>query len=84
MNANLRSFANDTRISKSLNTTHSTHHLQTALGQMCVWAEDNNMIFNGEKLELLNFGKSDRSFHYTYQGKQIDDKEECKRSVNHF
>lgn len=84
MNANLRSFANDTRISKSLNTTHSTHHLQTALGQMCVWAEDNNMIFNGEKLKLLNFGKSDRSFHYAHQGKQIDDKEECKRSVNHF
>ena len=31
------------------------------------------MLFNGDKFELLNFGKSVRTFHYeTSQGKQIE------------
>ena len=41
-------------------------------------AKVNNMLFNRDKFELFNLGKSDRTFHYeTPQGKQI----EAKKSV---
>ena len=44
-----------------------------------IWAEDNNMIFNGDKSELLNFGKSAKTFHYeTPQGKQTEVKESAR------
>ena len=43
-NANLGSFADDTRICQSLDTTHSPQNLQTALDQIYIWAEDNNML----------------------------------------
>ena len=29
-----------------------------------IWAEENNMLFNGDKFKLLNFRKSTRTFHY--------------------
>ena len=44
-NANLGSFADDTRICQSLDTTHSPQNLQTALDQIYIWGEDNNMLF---------------------------------------
>ena len=69
-NANLGSFKDNIRTWHLLNITHAPKHLQTALDQICIWAEDNNMLFNGEKFELLNFGKSARKFNYgTPQGK---------------
>ena len=37
------------------------------------------MLFNGDKFELLNFGKSASTFHYeTLQGKQIEAKESVR------
>ena len=37
------------------------------------------MVFNGDKFELLNFGKSARAFHYEIpQGKQIEAKERVR------
>ena len=40
-----------------------------------IWAEDNNMLFNRDTFELLNFRKSARSFYYeTPPGKQIQAK----------
>ena len=78
-NTNLGSTADDTRIWHLLNTTHSSQHLQAASDQICIWAEDNNMLFNGEKFELLNFGKSARTFHYeTLQGKQSEAKKNVR------
>ena len=57
-NANLGTAADIARIWQSLNTTHSPRHLQTALSQIYIWTEDNNMLFNKDRFELLNFGKS--------------------------
>ena len=78
-NTNLDSTADDTRIWHLLNTTHSSQHLQAASDQIYIWVEDNNMLFNGKKFELLNFGKSTRPFHYeTPQGKQSEAKESVR------
>ena len=66
-NANLGSFAGDKRIWRSLNTIHSLQHLQTALDQICIWAEDNNMLFNGDKFEFLNFGRSVRGLGINFE-----------------
>ena len=77
-NPNLGSFADNARTWQLINTTHCPINLQTALDQIYIWAED-NMLFNRQKFELLNFGESARSFHYeTTQGKQIEAKESVR------
>ena len=66
-NANLGSFVTQPNICKLV------------LDQMYIWAEDINLLFNRDKFELLNFGKSPRTFHYeTPQGKQIETKESVR------
>ena len=78
-NASLESFADDTRIWQSINATLSFQHLQAELDQIYAWADENNMVFNGDNLEMLNFGKTARTYHYeTPQGKQIESKESVR------
>ena len=75
-NVNLGSFAVDTRIWQSLSTSHSPQHLQTVIDQIYAWVEDNDMLFNRDKFEFLNFAKSARTFYYEApQQKGIEAKE---------
>ena len=43
------------------------------------WAEENNMIYNGDKFEMLSFGKSNLTSQYlTLQGEPIESKESVR------
>ena len=58
---------------------NSPQHLQTTLDQIYFWKEGNNLLFYGDRSELLNFGKSARTFHYeTFQGEKIEAKENVR------
>ena len=55
-NSSLRSFADDTRVLKGINSLRDASLLQHDLTIVYQWAVDNNMLFNSKKLELLRYG----------------------------
>jgi ribonuclease P/MRP protein subunit RPP40 len=55
-NSSLRSFADDTRVLKGINSLRDASLLQHDLTIVYQWAMDNNMLFNSKKLELLRYG----------------------------
>ena len=52
----LRSFADDTRISKGIRNTEDGSKLQYDLNAVYTWAGNNNMKFNDGKFELIRYG----------------------------
>ena len=62
-----RSFADDTRLIKGVETINDTQKLQEDLNSVYDWSNDNNMEFNSVKFELLRYGpnmevKSDTNY----------------------
>ena len=53
--SSVRSFADDTRITKTVNDVHNATELQRDLNKVYDWAEQNNMKFNCSKFELLRY-----------------------------
>jgi hypothetical protein len=51
----LRSFADDTRISKGIKSLSDTNNLQDDLNSIYNWASKNNMSFNANKFELIRY-----------------------------
>ena len=51
----LSSFADDTRVGKGIATPIDTTRLQTDLNSIYKWSEDNNMLFNCDKFELIRY-----------------------------
>ena len=49
-------FADDTRVTKTINTEEDLELFQEDLDKLFYWAESNNMTFNGTKFELLRYG----------------------------
>lgn len=54
----LRSFADDSRLFKSISTHHDAVHLQEDLSKVIQWASANNMALHEEKFELLQYSSS--------------------------
>ena len=52
----LSSFADDTRIGKSVINEEDTTILQDDLNKVYEWASANNIFFNNNKFELLHYG----------------------------
>ena len=52
----LSSFADDTKVSKGIETTQGSDLLQVDLAKIYQWAERDNQWFNVKKLELLRYG----------------------------
>ena len=76
--ARLGSFADDTRLWKSVVDVISQDQLQRDLTRVYGWAEKNNMSFNEEKFELIKYGPAVvESTYQTAKGKEI----ECKKSI---
>jgi len=76
--ARLGSFADDTRLWKSVVDVISQDQLQRDLTSVYGWAEKNNMSFNEEKFELIKYGPAVlESTYQTVKGKDI----ECKQSI---
>ena len=53
--SSVSSFADDTRVCKGVSSITDVDHFQTDLFHIYNWAEDNNMVFNNRKFELLRY-----------------------------
>jgi hypothetical protein len=51
-------FADDTRIGRKVNDEDDVESLQQDLLKLYKWQEDNNMLFNSSKFEVLRYGKN--------------------------
>ena len=55
--ATVTSFADDTRILKTISSVNDVNALQADLDRVINWAERNNMALNGEKFEVIRYGR---------------------------
>ena len=83
----ISSFADDTRLSRAVADVRDASSLQTELNKVYQWAEDNNMLFNEKKFELLRYGADEvlkLSTSYTApDGSIIPEKDHVRRSWCH-
>ena len=56
---NVSSFADDTRVSRSIKNTRDATQLQGDLEKIYTWQRLNNMEFNAGKFELLRYGNDE-------------------------
>ena len=61
------SFADDTRIRKSIKSIEDCYALQTDLSLIYQWADANNMLFNGKKFELMRYSASGGTIDFQYR-----------------
>ena len=66
-NTQVRSFADDTRVSRSIVSQQDREIMQSDLNKIYKWAEDNRMMFNANKFEQMNYGKTEGE-EYEYRG----------------
>ena len=64
----VRSFADDTRVSKEIISERDKEILQRALIKIYSWADKNKMQFNSEKFEQISHGKLDTVSEGNYKG----------------
>ena len=60
VNSIAKSFADDTRVTKSVSSTEDTKLLQSDLNNIYQWSNQNNMVLNDVKFELMRYGKNDQ------------------------
>ena len=51
-------FADDTRVMRAIKDEDDVEQLQTDLDKLYKWQENNNMLFNGNKFEILRYGNN--------------------------
>ena len=51
-------FADDTRVLGNIASEEDVENLQSDLNNIYKWAENNNMLFNNNKFEILRYGKN--------------------------
>ena len=78
-------FADDTRIVKPFKDFDDVEDLQSDLETLYLWQDQNNMQFNGNKFELLRYGRDEDlkfSTNYLTPGaEEIIDTKECLRDL---
>ena len=78
----LKSFADDTRATKSIKNTTDVEILQKELEKVYDWTEENNMKLNDTKFELLRYGPDEEiknQTHYKFpSGENIERKKFVK------
>ena len=78
----LSSFADDTRVGKSINNEDDVKKLQDDLDAVYQWSCDNNMEFNNIKFELIRYGINvnikNNSFYTGPDGSKITEKPHVK------
>ena len=52
-------FCDDTRVTKHVENKIDVEELQIDLDKLYEWQEDNNMLFNESKFEMLRYGLND-------------------------
>ena len=51
-------FADDTRLTRKIDKEEDVEKLQNDLNKLYQWQEENNMLFNGKKFEVLRYGNN--------------------------
>ena len=78
-------FADDARVSRKIDTEEHVEELQKDLDKLYQWQEDNNMLFNGKKFELLRYGPSkmikESTSHFTPNFEDIIEEKENPRDL---
>jgi hypothetical protein len=72
-NSIVTSFADDTRITGKINCENDIKLLQADLHTVSTWADENNMLFNDSKFELLRYGKKVEAKYSTKTGHEIEE-----------
>ena len=67
-NSILSSFADDTKIWRGISIDQDVTQLQGDLELIYKWAEENNMLFNGDKFAAIEFGNVLTANHYGASG----------------
>ena len=57
--SSLKSFADDTRVTKAISNVTDASQLQTDLNSIYEWADSNGMSFNSSKFELVRYGNDE-------------------------
>ena len=74
-------FADDTRVTKIIKNHDDVQKLQDDLNRVYKWQEDNNMVFNSKKFELLRYGRNKTFKNSNYTKPDKNDKIEVKHVV---
>ena len=69
-NSTVSSFADDTRIVKSIKTIEDCELLQRDLDEIYEWAKHTNMFFNGTKFVHLRYGAPGEAVAYNYRSSE--------------
>ena len=59
-------FCDDTRLMGKISNEEDVEKLQQDLNHIYSWAEENNMLFNNKKFELLRYGRDEEIKHSTF------------------
>ena len=86
MNNNIESiasmFADDTRVLGNIASEEDVEKLQSDLEKIYKWAENNNMLFNNNKFEVLRYGKNteirDSTFYLSANDDIIEENESLR------
>ena len=78
--ATVSSFADDTRVSRQIQSGEEREALQGNLRRIYTWAEENNMSFNNAKFEVLHHRTGTLTTHqyYNCEGRPLEVKRETK------
>ena len=72
-------FADDTRLLGNIASEEDVENLQSDLNKIYEWADNNNMLFNNNKFEILRYGKNteikDSTFYLSASNEIIEEKE---------
>ena len=75
-------FADDTRLTKVITNEDDAETFQGDLEEVYSWSKENNMLFNGAKFELLQYGKNEElKNNYNYLSPESEDMIERKESL---
>ena len=76
LHSTIRSFADDTRITKGVRNIKDTINLQSDLNTIYNWAANNNMQFNNDKFELIKFTQQNlpETIYLASNGTEIKEK----------
>ena len=83
--SNVSLFADDTRITKPVQSYEDVESLQDDLEKLYTWQRTNNMVFNGKKFEMLRYGSDQElknSTNYlTPESEDFIEVKECLRDL---
>ena len=75
-------FCDDTRLLGKIKTEDDVEYLQNDLDKIYSWAEQNNMLFNNGKFELLRYGQNEdikfSTFYLSADNEIIEEKEQLR------